>query len=170
MYNRHMYDERKEYVMKKVLTLLLAFVLVFSLVGCGESSVGVADDTNGSTDDKFAFLDKSNADSTDESTAEAETEPAPVTDAATTPVTEADIEPVTEEDTQTETAGRDDTQVHITTDSPETDGDGGGTVYITDSGSKYHREGCRHLTKSKIAIALSDAVARGYTPCKVCKP
>lgn len=44
------------------------------------------------------------------------------------------------------------------------------TVYITKSGKKYHRSGCRYLRKSKIAIKLKEAKRRGYTPCKVCKP
>jgi uncharacterized repeat protein (TIGR02543 family) len=47
---------------------------------------------------------------------------------------------------------------------------GGGTVYITKTGSKYHRDGCSSLRKSKIAISLQDAVARGYEPCKNCNP
>jgi hypothetical protein len=44
------------------------------------------------------------------------------------------------------------------------------TVYVTDTGKRYHRDGCRYLAYSKHAIALKDAVARGYTPCHVCKP
>jgi hypothetical protein len=43
-------------------------------------------------------------------------------------------------------------------------------VYITKSGSKYHADGCRYLSKSKIEISLGDAVARGLTPCSVCNP
>ena len=43
-------------------------------------------------------------------------------------------------------------------------------VYITETGSKYHRDGCRYLSQSKIEITLSDALASGYTPCSVCKP
>lgn len=43
-------------------------------------------------------------------------------------------------------------------------------VYVTNTGEKYHRDGCRHLRKSKIAIKLSEAKAQGYTPCKVCRP
>lgn len=43
------------------------------------------------------------------------------------------------------------------------------TVYVTDSGGKYHREGCRFLKKSKRAIPLSQAVG-SYEPCKVCHP
>ena len=44
------------------------------------------------------------------------------------------------------------------------------TVYITKTGEKYHRDGCRYLKKSQIAIDKNDAVARGYTPCSVCNP
>jgi len=44
------------------------------------------------------------------------------------------------------------------------------TVYITKSGAKYHIDGCRYLSKSKIPITLQEAVQRGYTPCKVCRP
>lgn len=44
------------------------------------------------------------------------------------------------------------------------------TVYITATGSKYHRAGCRYLSKSQIAIDRSDAKAQGYTACSVCKP
>lgn len=44
------------------------------------------------------------------------------------------------------------------------------TVYITKSGSKYHRAGCSYLKKSKIPISKKDAIARGYTPCSKCRP
>jgi hypothetical protein len=44
------------------------------------------------------------------------------------------------------------------------------TVYITRTGEKYHRDGCRYLSRSKIATTLKDAVANGYEPCSVCKP
>lgn len=44
------------------------------------------------------------------------------------------------------------------------------TVYITRTGKKYHRGSCRYLKKSKIKTTLKDACARGFTPCKVCKP
>lgn len=43
------------------------------------------------------------------------------------------------------------------------------TVYVTATGSKYHRAGCSYL-KSSRAISLSDAIAAGYTPCSRCKP
>jgi hypothetical protein len=44
------------------------------------------------------------------------------------------------------------------------------TVYITNTGEKYHSSSCRYLAKSKIAIDLSDAISQGYNACKVCKP
>jgi len=49
--------------------------------------------------------------------------------------------------------------------------DGGDiTVYITETGSKYHRWGCQYLRQSCIPISLREAKRLGYTPCKVCKP
>ena len=42
------------------------------------------------------------------------------------------------------------------------------TVYITNTGKKYHNAGCRYLKSSSIPISLSQAQAQGYTPCKVC--
>jgi methylphosphotriester-DNA--protein-cysteine methyltransferase len=44
------------------------------------------------------------------------------------------------------------------------------TVYITNTGEKYHTERCASVSKSKIAIRLEQAVSRGYEPCKRCKP
>jgi len=44
------------------------------------------------------------------------------------------------------------------------------TVYITRTGRKYHRDGCRWLSKSRIPISLKEAKERGYGPCKVCNP
>ncbi len=46
---------------------------------------------------------------------------------------------------------------------------GNETVYITKTGAKYHRDGCRFLSKSKIPLKLKDAVLR-HTPCAVCNP
>ncbi|MGE5579238.1 MAG: ComEC/Rec2 family competence protein [Bacillota bacterium] len=44
------------------------------------------------------------------------------------------------------------------------------TVYITKTGEKYHRDGCRYLRQSKIPVSLKDAKANGFDPCSVCKP
>jgi micrococcal nuclease len=43
------------------------------------------------------------------------------------------------------------------------------TVYITASGSKYHRSGCVHLGASRTAIPLSRAAGK-YEPCADCRP
>lgn len=43
------------------------------------------------------------------------------------------------------------------------------TVYVTKTGEKYHRAGCRSLAKSAIPLALSEAAQR-YGACKVCRP
>lgn len=42
------------------------------------------------------------------------------------------------------------------------------TVYLTKTGTHYHRAGCQHLRKSSIPIPLSRA--SGYSPCKQCSP
>jgi hypothetical protein len=42
-------------------------------------------------------------------------------------------------------------------------------VYITRKGNKYHRDSCRYLSKSKIAIVLDEA-KKYYKACSVCKP
>lgn len=44
------------------------------------------------------------------------------------------------------------------------------TVYTTETGSKYHSDGCRYLNKSKIPISLNAAINQGLTPCSVCNP
>jgi hypothetical protein len=44
------------------------------------------------------------------------------------------------------------------------------TVYVTRTGKKYHRDGCRYLAASKIPISLKDAKANGYAACKGCRP
>jgi len=44
------------------------------------------------------------------------------------------------------------------------------TVYVTNTGKKYHKSSCSYLSKSKISISLEDAKSSGYTACKRCKP
>lgn len=43
------------------------------------------------------------------------------------------------------------------------------TVYVTKTGEKYHRDGCRYLSRSRIPMSLSEAAKR-FGPCSVCKP
>lgn len=49
-------------------------------------------------------------------------------------------------------------------------GGGDWTVYVTKTGSKYHTGSCRYLSRSKIPISRSGALAQGYTACSVCRP
>jgi len=44
------------------------------------------------------------------------------------------------------------------------------TVYITKTGKKYHKDGCRYLSKSKIETTKQSAIKDGYGACSVCKP
>ena len=44
------------------------------------------------------------------------------------------------------------------------------TVYVTQTGKKYHRGSCSYLKKSKRPMKLQDAKAAGYTPCSKCGP
>jgi micrococcal nuclease len=44
------------------------------------------------------------------------------------------------------------------------------TVYVTRTGHKYHRAGCRYLRRSMIAMRLSEAKRQGETACSVCRP
>ncbi|MCD8074506.1 MAG: Ig-like domain-containing protein [Lachnospiraceae bacterium] len=46
----------------------------------------------------------------------------------------------------------------------------GSTVYITETGLKYHRLGCRYLSDSQIEIDRSLAIKSGYTACSICNP
>jgi competence protein ComEC len=43
-------------------------------------------------------------------------------------------------------------------------------VYITKTGEKYHRDGCKSLSKSKIPSTVEEAKEKGLTPCAICKP
>ena len=42
------------------------------------------------------------------------------------------------------------------------------TVYITKTGTKYHKSSCGMLKNGSQAIDLDTAAAKGYTPCKAC--
>lgn len=44
------------------------------------------------------------------------------------------------------------------------------TVYVTQTGSKYHTAGCRYLRQSQSPLSLGDAQDRGYSPCALCHP
>ena len=43
------------------------------------------------------------------------------------------------------------------------------TVYITETGKKYHAKNCNIVKKGKKGIELTDAKKKGLEPCKSCK-
>lgn len=43
-------------------------------------------------------------------------------------------------------------------------------VFKTNTGTKYHKEGCRYLKQSKIPISKEEAISQNLEPCSVCKP
>ena len=52
----------------------------------------------------------------------------------------------------------------------ENNTDTSSTVYITDTGSKYHRGSCSYLRSSKHSISKNSAISQGYTACSRCNP
>ena len=46
----------------------------------------------------------------------------------------------------------------------------GQTVYVTKTGTKYHKASCKYLKYSSISLQLSEAKKKDYTACSVCKP
>jgi micrococcal nuclease len=43
------------------------------------------------------------------------------------------------------------------------------TVYVTRTGTKYHRADCRLVARGSISIPLTEAIKK-YGPCAICKP
>lgn len=43
------------------------------------------------------------------------------------------------------------------------------TVYITDSGKKYHAKNCDIVKTGKKGVTLEEAKKKGLEPCKFCK-
>jgi hypothetical protein len=44
------------------------------------------------------------------------------------------------------------------------------TVYVKGGGEKYHNRNCKIVPTGKKGIKLSEALAQGYEPCKICNP
>lgn len=44
------------------------------------------------------------------------------------------------------------------------------TVFVTKSGTKYHRNTCRYVSAGARQLTLQDAYKLGYTACSFCKP
>lgn len=154
----------------KALVIALSAIFLFSLSGCvfdsdenAESKTEPAienttlDETD-KTDSLSTTATTAPTETTNATTAATTTAPAATTPAATTAAPAA-----TTKETTAATAAA--TTAATTTAAPATDGI---TVYITDTGTKYHNEGCQYLSDSKHAISLEAAKAQGYTPCSRC--
>lgn len=46
----------------------------------------------------------------------------------------------------------------------------GQTVYVTNTGEKFHKSSCHYLKSSKKEIAFEKALELRFTACSVCKP
>ncbi len=84
---------------------------------------------------------------------------------------QAEAEAQTQEETQTDTQTQTQTETQTQTQT-ETQQQSTKTVYITQTGEKYHRQGCRTLSRSKNLTEMTEdrAIALGYEACKVCSP
>jgi hypothetical protein len=43
-------------------------------------------------------------------------------------------------------------------------------VYVKEGGKKYHKKNCAVVKTGKTGIKLSEALKKGYEPCKICNP
>lgn len=99
-----------------------------------------------------------------DSEAEPEPELEPEPEPEPEPALESESEPVPAPEAETESEAKSAPTPTPTSDPLQK------TVYITDTGTKYHASGCRYLDQSKHAISEDDAIRQGYEACKVCKP
>lgn len=74
---------------------------------------------------------------------------------------------ITPPDTETVEPSVDVVDTPIVEDMPE-EPETSVTVYVTDTGTKYHNSGCRYLSESSRAIDLDTAITQGYTACQAC--
>ena len=89
----------------------------------------------------------------------------------TSKINETESSSISTEQTSSENSGN-----STTTTSPETSNSSNNTsnsensqmVWVGDSGTKYHNEGCRTLKGNGHQITLQQALAEGREPCKVC--
>lgn len=50
----------------------------------------------------------------------------------------------------------------------ETEESNSGFCFVTASGTKYHKDGCSYLKKSKTKMTVDEAKRNGYSPCSRC--
>lgn len=54
------------------------------------------------------------------------------------------------------------------TTAEKSESDNSSVCYVTASGTKYHRNGCSYLKKSKTKMTVQEAKDCGYSPCSRC--
>ncbi len=156
-------------IVKIVITVFFAFIMSVALFG-DDSDTTAETGNNITTSDTTATVTEPKTSTTKtttkETTTEATTE-ATTTEASTkeTTTVETTTESTTKETTTKETTKAATTQTTTNYIPPVAESDE--IVYVTNTGTKYHNYGCRHL-KSVIEISLDDAIASGYTPCGTC--
>lgn len=77
-------------------------------------------------------------------------------------------EPSSEKSSETTVKEEADSKEESTFSTAESEESQQETYYVTSSGKKYHKSTCSYLSKSRISISLSDAKAKGYSPCSRC--
>lgn len=157
-----------------------ALIIVLIIVSMLNLAVGIGNTLKINTylDSPAVIID------TTPSTTQQYTEPAeiatipPSTEVDTTEIiTETTTEATTETThTTTETTKASTTETTVATTSATTnptttvsaDGENESYCYVTSSGTKYHKEGCSYLKKSKTQMTVSEAKSSGYSPCSRC--
>lgn len=82
----------------------------------------------------------------------------------TAPTPEEDKQPITGPSQRTQAVSENSSVIPSPQDNQQQ------TVYVTNTGKKYHSAGCRTLKQSQRSISLDDAKAAGYKPCGICNP
>jgi hypothetical protein len=136
-------------MIQKVISIIITSLLFFSLWGCGGTSRPATENTAAPQTQQAQDV---NTPPTVTPQPTVKPQPTQQTDAKTTPTTQVTSPAVTKSSAPAQVEKKD------------------VTVYVTRTGAKYHRSGCRYLSKSKIPMSLSSAKAAGYGPCSVCNP
>lgn len=138
--------------MKKLIACVVALFLIFALFGCGgaedkfdDAEVPVEQVTNEASEPPVVEAVEPEASS------EQVAQKAPKTSVVEAVESEAPSE-----------------RVEQKASTPVSQPDKAEVVYITDTGTKYHKGSCRWLKNSKIEILKEEAKAKGYEACGTC--
>lgn len=69
--------------------------------------------------------------------------------------------------TEPDTSSEEKTTAVTTAESAPSSSDSG-FCFVTSSGTKYHKDGCSYLKKSKTKMTVAEAKQNGYSPCSRC--